>query len=359
MWEDAITAGSGSMRTGTRSILIGGGFLLAVVGKVAGAVVTVMGGMSGLSSAPLSFNGTIPGFFQPYTRLTSIDYAVSGAAEVTANASNTTGFNEIVNINGGLTINIQDPGGSGTLTSLFLFPHESSVLTPFSSLALSGIDSQMVSGSIATNLGQYNHSGPLPFKITSAMGSGSVSGASSHSSPQLQGLASLTFNYNVIPIGLTQADPILPASIVFNVLHFSAVPSGRWFDPPTTSAFRYDITSPGDSFTDILAFPTGFTTDVGVLVNGTEVGRFGSGDSVHLPAGTRSFTVFDLNPAVSQGSGTAFPLKLGFNRDGIDFSMTPVQVPEPVGVLVVLLCGAIKLKRTPDRDPQVSKVGAI
>jgi hypothetical protein len=156
--------------------------------------------------------------------------------------------------------------------------------------------------------------------------------------------------------GDSQADPILPDIIEKSRFIFRGVPSGRWFDPPMTPGFRYEMLS-GSLFTQLLNLPTGidsnetFTVSVGNLL----LGQFHSSESVDfvslLGAGVSEFTIAGINPTVNSQDPIAFPVRLGFDTPTADFSMQPISsaaVPEPstmIGLLVAGASGAALLRR--------------
>ncbi len=140
-------------------------------------------------------------------------------------------------------------------------------------------------------------------------------------------VAGQAFWFNLSDSGVVAGDssdnPILPGDILpGGTLVFNNVPSGQWYDPPSTTAFRYDITSPGDVFSEILNFPPGFS-NLMVTADNQNYGPFGPGDNFIFPGGgVTSFTVSGINPPVDAGVGTAFPLQIAFGDASASFTMS-------------------------------------
>ncbi|MBL1177193.1 PEP-CTERM sorting domain-containing protein [Pantanalinema sp. GBBB05] len=156
--------------------------------------------------------------------------------------------------------------------------------------------------------------------------------------------------------GSSQDYPILPEAIKSGEWVFWNAPSGKWFDPPITPGFRYQMLS--NSLFNSLGLPIGidgddlFTISVGNLV----LGQFNSHQSIDfvslLGTGVSEFTITAINPLVSAQDPAAFPVRLAFDTATADFSMTAIEdnsaaVPEPSSILGLLLAGitGTKLKR--------------
>jgi hypothetical protein len=137
--------------------------------------------------------------------------------------------------------------------------------------------------------------------------------------------------------GSTQGNPLLPVNSS-SQYWFTGAHSGYWFDPPAAAGFDYAMTGSA-KFTDILAFPTGIDADgmFEVWVGSTDLGAFQVSDSVDfvtlLGHGVSSFRITGIDPAVDGGDPQAFPIQLAFDTATADFTMTPVEVPEPATIV--------------------------
>lgn len=137
--------------------------------------------------------------------------------------------------------------------------------------------------------------------------------------------------------GNTQDNPFLPDRIGDNggIWWFDRVPSRRWFDPPTTFGFGYEMES--DSlFASILDFPTGFDAPFTVSVGDEVLGQFLPGQTTSfidiLGEGVSHFTVTGISPTVDSSDPTAFPLKLAFDTDYASFQMYAIEAPDSTSV---------------------------
>jgi len=143
-------------------------------------------------------------------------------------------------------------------------------------------------------------------------------------------------------VGQSQADPRLPDVILENVpFTFIGARTGDWFDPPSATGYRYQMTS-ASLFNDILNFPAGFAATMTVSAPGCTIpGLHGNGSAVDFVAtcgaGVSEFTITGISPAVDAADPAAFPLQLAFDTLSADFTMTPiVAVPELPGSLLML-----------------------
>ncbi len=133
----------------------------------------------------------------------------------------------------------------------------------------------------------------------------------------------------------------------------------RWYDPPLADGFIYASNSES-LFTSIADFPPGFESDFAVSIDGILLpGRFGPGDHVVFSdyanllgtllvnnEGVARFAVTGIDPLVDTGDPAGFPLKITFNNAPVDFTMTPLVVPEPstwilacAGLFTLASCG--------------------
>ncbi len=174
-----------------------------------------------------------------------------------------------------------------------------------------------------------------------------------------------------LPLGLSQATPILPTIVEPNQFVFRGVPTGRWFDPPTTYGFEYQMLS--DSlFTKILDFPVGIDADnrFAISVQNLFLGEFGPGQPVDfvtlLGKGVSGFTLTGIDPLVDASNPMAFPLKLAFNTETADFQMRAIDkpspisgggaaVPEPSSIIGILVAGALGAATRAKRKYQAEK----
>jgi hypothetical protein len=152
--------------------------------------------------------------------------------------------------------------------------------------------------------------------------------------------------------------PLIPSSKVtnpdgtitwnFSTLGVSICVVGCWVDPPTSSAFTYQMTNSAQ-FTSIADFPTGFGTSLVVSVGGAALGTFGPGDSFDFPGGgVQAFEISGIDPAADLSTAVAFPLQLVFDSPDAEFGMTSTVPGAPalgwVGSLglglILMLAGA-------------------
>ncbi|MDI9636150.1 hypothetical protein QM565_10195 [Geitlerinema splendidum] len=138
-------------------------------------------------------------------------------------------------------------------------------------------------------------------------------------------------------VGESEDNPFLPDIIEDsgNGWWFERVPSGQWFDPPTTFGFGYEMQS--DSlFTEILGFPTGFDSPFTVSVGDRVLGQFSPGQAVSfldtLGWGVSHFTVTGISPTVDLSDPTAFPLQIAFSTQHASFRMYGIERPDSAAV---------------------------
>ena len=144
--------------------------------------------------------------------------------------------------------------------------------------------------------------------------------------------------------GETQENPFLPDIVSDSgEWWFDRVPTGQWYDPPTTFGFGYEMTS-GSLFTSVLDFPTGFDSPFTVSVGDRDLGQFLPGQSVNfidiLGEGVSHFTVTGISPTIDTEDPTAFPLKMDFSTEYASFRMYRPQatsIPESISVLGFVL----------------------
>jgi hypothetical protein len=308
--------------------------VLALVDNArAGSSYTVDFGTSNFQNTPWSQSNALAQFNLPYERLNSITWSASAGAQVSNLFQNPTNFPSFVSLSGASTLTITNPAGGQPLTTLSLAPSTFTVISANSSFNVEAFDDKSSSGTISGSaLTPYIGNGSLGFSISSSKGTGNPGGN------PVQSLASINFTFNYSDIGLTQNDPILPTSNINGVLGFNGAPSGRWFDPTGADAYRFDMTTPGQTFTTISGFPTGFNGPVTVEdAFGTILGEFTPGQSFNFAgAGVTSFFIEGIDPSLSVGSPTGFPIQLGFSNSNASFTMTPLSasVPEPSSLVL-------------------------
>lgn len=133
--------------------------------------------------------------------------------------------------------------------------------------------------------------------------------------------------------GSSQNNPILPDITDKNRFIFRNVPSGLWYDPPTTYGFSF-LTTSDSLFTEILDFPVGIDNDnlFTVSVGNQILGEFSPSKSVDFVAlfgqGVSEFTITGIDPLVDATNPTAFPIKLAFNTETANFEMLALEHPQ-------------------------------
>ena len=141
--------------------------------------------------------------------------------------------------------------------------------------------------------------------------------------------------------GTTPTNPLLPivatlpdGTVIFN---FPAPTSGRWFDPPFSEGFTYELEG-GASFTSITAPPIdlGFAGPFGIFVDGISVGSILPGGLFTFGTGVSRFDLRGIAPyldTASPGFSTAFPVLLDWTGTADLLTLTPIlisaAVPEP------------------------------
>jgi uncharacterized repeat protein (TIGR03803 family) len=146
----------------------------------------------------------------------------------------------------------------------------------------------------------------------------------------------------VLEPGSNQNDPILPDNAGGAPFIFNNVASDMWFDPPLVPAFMYTA-QPGTIFSQILDFPTGFSSPFTVAAAGSTLGQFGPGQSVSFAGfpggGVSEFTVSGINPLVDTENPRGFPLRIGFTTPTGSFVMTAVPEPSALALGLFALSG--------------------
>ncbi|NEQ32914.1 MAG: S-layer homology domain-containing protein [Leptolyngbya sp. SIO4C5] len=155
--------------------------------------------------------------------------------------------------------------------------------------------------------------------------------------------------------GQTQASALVPKSLSQDGKWkvFKDVPSGLWFDPPTSYGFKYQ--SLGDAlFTSILSLPVGIDSDelFTIVVGDQTLGKFSAGQAVDfvdlLGEGVSEFKILEIDPL--NGKTTDFAAQLAFSSEIGSFQARPIHaedIPEstPVAGLAALGFLGLLLKR--------------
>ena len=125
--------------------------------------------------------------------------------------------------------------------------------------------------------------------------------------------------------------------------------TGRWFDPPLTSGYEYQVTDGLSNFVSVQLPTTIGDADnqfvVEDAVNGTVL--VNGGDTYSFATPVDKFAVTGINPLVDGGDPLAFPTFLTFDQLTVSFTQTPLVVPEPssMSLLAALtLCGLTRLR---------------
>lgn len=143
-------------------------------------------------------------------------------------------------------------------------------------------------------------------------------------------------------LGSTQETPILPFVVAdpttgAPTFTFDAPVSGRWYDPPFTTAFTIKVV--GGNMISIMA-PMGFN-DLKVLVGGVEVDSdFDEGETFTFASGVGEFVItgFPWLDQADPGYATAFPLFMNFESTVTGMTWTPTTaVPEPQAYAMMVL----------------------
>lgn len=155
-------------------------------------------------------------------------------------------------------------------------------------------------------------------------------------------------SYHMTNAGLNQNKSLTPSVTKNGWKYFFDVPTGLWFDPPTTYGFKFEALD--DSlFTSLLDFPISVAADnlFTVSVANQILGNFTPGQSVDfvslLGHGVSEFTVTIASLLANTNTTTDVPFQLAFDRDNGSFRMQEIeqkdseQVPEPCSILGTLL----------------------
>jgi hypothetical protein len=116
-----------------------------------------------------------------------------------------------------------------------------------------------------------------------------------------------------------------PSTNVFQLLG----ESNEWHEPNIAYGYVFKMTEPNNAlFTKILDFPTGFDAPFTIEVNGVTLGAFGPGEPVDFVAslgqGVKEFYLRGVSPLTDPEDGQIFPIKLEFNVQYAQFTMTPL-----------------------------------
>jgi hypothetical protein len=158
--------------------------------------------------------------------------------------------------------------------------------------------------------------------------------------------ATITVLANGILPGFAATNPLLPTADG-GAWHFTDVASGLWYDPPMTEGFEYRA-DPGTLFTSILDFPTGFDAPFTVIIDDKPFGTYGPGQSVDFSqfpgGGVSEFSITGISPLADAGDPRGFPLRLAFNADFANFTMSPLSnIPEPNSAAIWLIASIVTI----------------
>ena len=180
----------------------------------------------------------------------------------------------------------------------------------------------------------------LSVNLTESQPSGNINGSYSGESAY-----DITVTLVSSGSGASQQDSVLPDSGGGDQpFQFTVLPGpGKWFDPPATYGFEYEVTF-GAPFT-VVGLPLGI--EPGGDGEYTVSGDFGSvivseGSTYFFDSPVTSFTITGIDGAGSGEDPLAFPTYLAFYQDGFsNFTMTPLlqaeAVPEPATLVLAAL----------------------
>jgi hypothetical protein len=168
--------------------------------------------------------------------------------------------------------------------------------------------------------------------------------------------------------GITPNDPFLPNSSTPGgpgeppLYFFSNVPSGRWFDPPLVSSYRY--TGLGGTLFTGVQFPSGFGDNFTLSALGCTFSSPFSGltlinfASFCSSAGISEFIVSGISPLVDSADSAAFPTQLFFAGGTGSFTMQGITArtpaPEPTSAALALVGAAMAAYRARARRRQAT-----
>lgn len=152
--------------------------------------------------------------------------------------------------------------------------------------------------------------------------------------------------------GLTQDDPILPIVPTPEMFVFPRPVTRRWYDPPTTGGFLYELEGDG-VFVEVGA-PLGFD-DLRIVVGGVTLDQdFDGGEFFRFGQGVAKFSILGIEPLLDPddpGFASAFPTFLDFSGSPTALRMSAIatvsNVPAPtnVALLGTLLAAVVVMRR--------------
>jgi hypothetical protein len=126
--------------------------------------------------------------------------------------------------------------------------------------------------------------------------------------------------------GSSPSTPILPFVPAPGVFEFLAPPPRRWFDPPFTDGFVYELVG-GGTFTEVRAAP-GFDDLMVLAADGTVLDAdLDSSESFIFGPGISKFSLTSIDPDVDAGDPTAFPTFLDFTGSPTSLLMSAITSP--------------------------------
>ena len=127
--------------------------------------------------------------------------------------------------------------------------------------------------------------------------------------------------------------------------------TGRWFDPPLTDGYEYEVTDGLSHFVSVQLPTTIGDADNQFVVEDAINGSMlvNGGDTYTFATPVDFFTVTGIDPLVDGGDPLAFPTYLAFDQLTVSFTQTPLAIPEPSASLSALvfvgLCGILRGQR--------------
>ena len=151
--------------------------------------------------------------------------------------------------------------------------------------------------------------------------------------------AALISNVTVTPTGTgtSQSDPfVVPLTGGSFLFTNGSNPSGKWYDPPFANGFDYLVA--GTTFQSV-TLPS--YSGAHLFIGGIDNGLIAANGSSNLVNGVTEFQLRGISPVLDEASPgffSAYPVQLFFNGAFTSLTITPLQVPEP-GSVALLLTG--------------------
>jgi hypothetical protein len=154
--------------------------------------------------------------------------------------------------------------------------------------------------------------------------------------------ASSTVNGDLIhgSFGQLQSQAVVPPA---PCCRFFNVATGQFFDPPLAGGYVYSMDDLS-LFTKV-GFPLGLGDDFTITSSEGTVSGLTEGSEHVFSGGVSTFTLTGITPPVDPSNPAAFPLYLEFNTPTASFTMTPVLVPEPSALALVVIASVTIFRR--------------